>query len=283
MYIMINIDFLKYLIEYSKTENLTKASRILHISQSALTRAMQKLEEYIEVPIFERRRNKLTLNTTGKEFVKNAQLVIDAEKNLKEKTVAFYNQMTNISIGTVAPGPMIKYGNLLYSILPNKTIFSKIENQENLIENLLNGTYDFIFVSSPVENELLNCEYVFSESLYITIPKTHFLAGIKDGVHFSEIDGQSFLVSNNLGIWDQIVTKNLPKSKMFTQLKSNLEELINSSTIPNFSTNTTIPLCSRINRVNIPILDDDATVKFYIVYKKQNKQKLKNLLKMIID
>ncbi len=283
MYIMINIDFLKYLIEYSKTENLTKASRILHISQSALTRAMQKLEEYIEVPIFERRRNKLTLNTTGKEFVKNAQLVIDAEKNLKEKTVAFYNQMTNISIGTVAPGPMIKYGNLLYSILPNKTIFSKIENQENLIENLLNGTYDFIFVSSPVENELLNCEYVFSESLYITIPKTHFLAGIKDGVHFSEIDGQSFLVSNNLGIWDQIVTKNLPKSKMFTQLKSNLEELINSSTIPNFSTNTTIPLRSRINRVNIPILDDDATVKFYIVYKKQNKQKLKNLLKMIID
>lgn len=280
---MINIDFLKYLIEYSKTENLTKASRILHISQSALTRAMQKLEEYIEVPIFERRRNKLTLNTTGKEFVKNAQLVIDAEKNLKEKTVAFYNQMTNISIGTVAPGPMIKYGNLLYSILPNKTIFSKIENQENLIENLLNGTYDFIFVSSPVENELLNCEYVFSESLYITIPKTHFLAGIKDGVHFSEIDGQSFLVSNNLGIWDQIVTKNLPKSKMFTQLKSNLEELINSSTIPNFSTNTTIPLRSRINRVNIPILDDDATVKFYIVYKKQNKQKLKNLLKMIID
>lgn len=280
---MINIDFLKYLIEYSKTENLTKASRILHISQSALTRAMQKLEEYIEVPIFERRRNKLTLNTTGKEFVKNAQLVIDAEKNLKEKTVAFYNQMTNISIGTVAPGPMIKYGNLLYSILPNKTIFSKIENQENLIENLLNGTYDFIFVSSPVENEMLNCEYVFSESLYITIPKTHFLAGIKDGVHFSEIDGQSFLVSNNLGIWDQIVTKNLPKSKMFTQLKSNLEELINSSTIPNFSTNTTIPLRSRINRVNIPILDDDATVKFYIVYKKQNKQKLKNLLKMIID
>ena len=280
---MINIDFLKYLIEYSKTENLTKASRILHISQSALTRAMQKLEEYIEVPIFERRRNKLTLNTTGKEFVKNAQLVIDAEKNLKEKTVAFYNQMTNISIGTVAPGPMIKYGNLLYSIFPNKTIFSKIENQENLIENLLNGTYDFIFVSSPVENEMLNCEYVFSESLYITIPKTHFLAGIKDGVHFSEIDGQSFLVSNNLGIWDQIVTKNLPKSKMFTQLKSNLEELINSSTIPNFSTNTTIPLCSRINRVNIPILDDDATVKFYIVYKKQNKQKLKNLLKMIID
>ena len=70
---------------------------------------------------------------------------------------------------------------------------------------------------------------------------------------------------------------------MFTQLKSNLEELINSSTIPNFSTNTTIPLRSRINRVNIPILDDDATVKFYIVYKKQNKQKLKNLLKMIID
>ncbi len=63
---MINLDFSNYLIEYSKTENLTKASKTLHISQSALTRAMQKVEDYVGVPIFERSKNKLTLNDTGK-------------------------------------------------------------------------------------------------------------------------------------------------------------------------------------------------------------------------
>ena len=67
---MINLDFLSYLIEYSKTENLSKASRVLHISQSALTRAMQKVEDYLGVPIFERTKNRLSLNDTGKELIK---------------------------------------------------------------------------------------------------------------------------------------------------------------------------------------------------------------------
>ena len=263
------------------TENLTKASQVLHISQSALTRAMQKVEDYIGVPIFDRTKNKLMLNDTGKELVKNAQHVIDAEMTMKEKTISFYNQMTNISIGSVAPGPMIKYGNLLYSLFPNKTIFSKIEKAENLIENVINGVYDFIFLSYPIEHDFLTCEFVFSESLYITLPKTHFLSGMKDGIHFSEIDGQSFLVSNNLGIWDAIVAKNLPKSKMFPQSMDNLEELINSSTIPNFSTNTTLSMRTNNDRVSIPILDDEATVHFYLVYKTQNKQKFRNLLKLM--
>lgn len=82
---MINIDFLNYLIEYSKTENLTKASKVLHVSQSALTRAMQKVEDYVGVPIFTRTKNKLELNATGKELVKNAQLVVDAEKNMRQR------------------------------------------------------------------------------------------------------------------------------------------------------------------------------------------------------
>ena len=74
--------------------------------------------------------------------------------------------------------------------------------------------------------------------------------------------------------------ENLPKSKMFPQSMDNLEELINSSTIPNFSTNTTPSMLSNIDRVSIPILDKDATVNFYIAYKTQNRQKLKNLLKL---
>lgn len=81
---MINLDFLSYLIEYSKTENLSKASRTLHISQSALTRAMQKVEDYLGVPIFERTKNRLSLNDTGKELIKNARLVLEAERTMKE-------------------------------------------------------------------------------------------------------------------------------------------------------------------------------------------------------
>ena len=278
---MINIDFLEYLIVYAESENLSKASRTLHISQSALSRAMQKVEDYVGVPIFTRTKNKLSLNETGKELIKNAYLVIEAERLMKERTITFHNKSTNISIGAVAPGPMIKYGNLLYSIFPNKNIVSKIEDKNTLIEKLKNGIYDCIFTDCEVKDDDLISQFAYTENLYITIPKTHFLAGLKRGVTFSEIDGQSFLVSNNLGIWDEIIAKNLPKSKFFPQAMDNLYEIINASTIPNFSTNITIPLRTELERISLPILDRDATVNFYISYKKEGKNKLKKLIKMI--
>lgn len=278
---MINIDFLEYLIVYAESENLSKASRTLHISQSALSRAMQKVEDYVGVPIFTRTKNKLSLNETGKELIKNAYLVIEAERLMKERTITFHNKSTNISIGAVAPGPMIKYGNLLYSTFPNKNIVSKIEDKNTLIEKLKNGIYDCIFTDCEVKDDDLISQFAYIENLYITIPKAHFLAGLKRGVTFSEIDGQSFLVSNNLGIWDEIIAKNLPKSKFFPQAMDNLYEIINASTIPNFSTNITIPLRTELERISLPILDRDATVNFYISYKKEDKNKLKKLIKMI--
>lgn len=278
---MINIDFLEYLIVYAESENLSKASRTLHISQSALSRAMQKVEDYVGVPIFTRTKNKLSLNETGKELIKNAYLVIEAERLMKERTITFHNKSTNISIGAVAPGPMIKYGNLLYSTFPNKNIVSKIEDKNTLIEKLKNGIYDCIFTDCEVKDDDLISQFAYTENLYITIPKAHFLAGRKRGVTFSEIDGQSFLVSNNLGIWDEIIAKNLPKSKFFPQAMDNLYEIINTSTIPNFSTNITIPLRTELERISLPILDRDATVNFYISYKKEDKNKLKKLIKMI--
>ena len=186
---MINIDFLCYFIEYAKTESLTKASKALHISQSALTRAMQKVEEDIGVPIFEHSKNKLTLNPTGHELVKSVQDVLDSIDKMKEKATALYNKTTNISIGSVALGPMIKYGNLFYSIYPEKTIVSKIEQEDVLIEKLNQDIYDFIFLSHKIEDENLTYKFALKEELYISIPKTHFLANIKTGVHFSEIDG----------------------------------------------------------------------------------------------
>lgn len=250
----------------------------MHISQSALTLAMQKVEDYLGVPIFERTKNRLSLNDTGKELIKNARLVLEAERTMKERTIAYYELASSISIGTIAPGPMIKYGQLLFSIFPSKNIASKIDDEENLLEGLKNWKYDFIFVQNPYEDEQVESVFAFTEYLYMTIPKQHFLAGLKDGVHFSEMDGQSFLVAENLGIWDKIIEKYLPKSRFLPQTMENLNEIVNASTIPTFSTNVTYMQKTQNGRISIPILDESAKVNFYMAYNKRNKPKIKEFL-----
>jgi len=271
---MINIDFLQYLIEYSKTENLSKACKSLHLSQSALTRAMQKIENYLGISIFEHSKNKLSLNETGKELVKNAQAVIDAENLMVEKTIAFHNKSSQIVIGSVAPGPIIKYGNEFYEKYKNKTIITKIEDEESLVQKLKDGFYDFIFLSHKLEEDNFSCKFAFKEELYVSVPKEHFVAGLKNGVYFKNIDGQSFLVSNNLGIWEKIVEDYLPNSKFFPQSMENLNEIIKASTIPSFVTNITFINRLETDRVNIPILDENAKVDFYVVSKNKNKFKI---------
>mgnify|MGYP003571328633 CR=1 FL=1 len=275
---MLNIDFLEYLVEFAKTENLSRASEQLHISQSALTRAMQKVEDYVGVKIFNRTKNKLSLNDTGKELVKNAELVIQSENEMIEKTLAFYNSNFGINIGVVAPGPMIKYGNLLFSSFPNKSISSKIESEESLLRDLQNGIYDIVFTTKQIENDNTISKFAFTEELYVAVPKHHFVAGMNNGVYFKDIDGQSFLVANELGIWENIVKDNMPRSKFFSQDFENLGEIVNSSTIPSFATNITIPN-QETDRVFIPILNSEAKVDFYISYKKENKNKVKDFMK----
>lgn len=281
---MLNIDFLEYLVEFAKTENLSRASEQLHISQSALTRAMQKVEDYVGVKIFNRTKNKLSLNDTGKELVKNAEIVIQSENEMIEKTLAFYNSNYGISIGVVAPGPMIKYGNLLFSSFPNKSISSKIESEESLVRDLQNGIYDIVFTTKQIEDKYINkyiiSKFAFTEELYVAVPKHHFVAGMNDGVYFKDIDGQSFLVANKLGVWGNIVKDNMPRSKFFSQDFENLGEIINGSTIPSFATNITIPN-QETDRIFIPILNNVAKVDFYVSYKKENKNKVKDFIKYI--
>lgn len=108
-----------------------------------------------------------------------------------------------------------------------------------------------------------------------------FLSKKSEGVWFKELDGKSFLVAENLGIWDDVIAKFLPKSKFFPQVMDNLYEIINASTIPNFSTNVTLPLRSEIDRVSLPILDSEASVDFYLICQNANKSKLKKLLDFV--
>lgn len=156
-------------------------------------------------------------------LVDKSRLVLEAERTMKERTIAYYELASSISIGTIAPGPMIKYGQLFFSIFPSKNIASKIDEEENLLKGLKNWKYDFIFVQNPYEVEQVESVFAFTENLYMTIPKQHFLAGLKDGVHFSEMDGQSFLVAENLGIWDKIIEKYLPKSRFLPQTMEKFE------------------------------------------------------------
>jgi DNA-binding transcriptional LysR family regulator len=67
------MDFLQleYFRAVARLENMSQAAKELYISQSGLSRYITRLEEYIGVPLFERRKGCIILNTYGQLFLNN--------------------------------------------------------------------------------------------------------------------------------------------------------------------------------------------------------------------
>ncbi len=104
---MIEFEQLIHLIAFDEYKTLSRAAKELHISQPVLTRSMQKLEETLDLTLFERTKNRMYLNATGLLAVELAKRIISDTKSMKTQLREFNRKQHTISIGTCAPAPQI--------------------------------------------------------------------------------------------------------------------------------------------------------------------------------
>lgn len=62
---MLNLELLKELVMFKKYDTLSETARHLSITQPSITRGMKKLEGDLGVSLFNRQKNKISLNSTG--------------------------------------------------------------------------------------------------------------------------------------------------------------------------------------------------------------------------
>lgn len=269
---MIEIYQLEYLLATVKEGSLLKASESLHVSQPALSRAIQRLEDDLGIPLFDRNKNRLILNENGKQIIDYASNILEIKKQLEEKAKDIKEERSLLRIALVAPGPTYRYPSLFVPTSKSKVVTS-IENEEEIITKISNGLLDLGFINHNIEIAGITCQKLFDESLFLYLPKRHFLAGKTEGVYAKEADGQSFLLGENLGIWEDWTMRHLPNSKFYRQTPSDLADIVSASSIPAFVTNVTQVYRENTERIAIPILDQDATMPFYLIYKTSKKDK----------
>ncbi len=275
---MIDSSLLYYLVVFSETHSLLKASEILHLSQPSLSKAMKKLEDELDLTLFDRQANKMTLNENGLEILQYAKEIVNMNDSLIKRACSLKENELTISIGYTAPGVLFKFPELFSAGISKEKVITSIDEETTLLNGLKDNTFDLIFINNKIDNLNYVCKKVMSEHLFISIPKTHFLSGMKE-VKFSDIDGQSFLLFSFVGIWRQILDKNLHNSNFIENSKlENLKELNEYSSIPSFVTNVSKNNNLPSNRISIPIIDDDAYLDFYAVYKK-NRTDIAKILK----
>lgn len=273
---MIESYLLEYFLAFYEEGSLLKASEKLHVSQPSLTRAMQKLEASLDLKLFDRNVNKITLNENGKAIVDYAKDILALNNLLELKAKELKEKNSLIRISMSAPGVMYFYPYFFFSNYNRYK--NKICDKETCLKEVQEGLVDLTFINEKIESDNLICEKIFDEKLYVCFSKEHFLAN-KEYVTYKELDGQSFLLGNDLGIWDEIVRRRLPNSNFFTLEQKSLGELVKYSSIPSFQTNISMKLDTRESKVRVKIVDSETELPFYAIYR-PNKKKIFDLIKL---
>lgn len=276
---MLELEQLQHLIAFHEHKTLSNAAKELHISQPVLTRSMQKLEEELEISLFTRTKNKISLNETGLQAVEYAKRIIQDADNMKMQLKAFDRNLHTFSIGTCAPAPNIHLTQIASRIFTNKTISSEIKDIDILISGLKDQTYTIIIMPYDIEDDTIESIPFMEEQLYFSLPFSHPLAH-KKSISLKEMDGERMLLMSNIGFWHEMHKRTMPNTKFLIQQdRTVFYDLIELSTLPSFTSDYMMNLEGKpTNRKIIPISDKDAHATFYCWYLKENENKLKPFL-----
>lgn len=262
---MFELHQLEQLIAVAECKTLSAAAEKLHLSQPALSRSMQKLEAELQVPLFTRHKNKIELNENAKMAVDYARKILWQSRDMMEHFRAFDLSRRTIRVGSCAPMPMWDVLPVLSSLYPAMTISSEIKEEEALLQGLLDGTYQFVFLPYEITESGIQCKKYMEEHLFFSLPPGHALSGRKV-LHLRDLNGETMLLYSDIGFWKKALEKEMPETHFLVQTEfSTFHELVKASVLPSFITNLAIKKEEETsNRINIPIDDPEASATFYL-------------------
>ena len=261
---MIELEQLQQLIAVSEYGTISSAADAMHLSQPALTRSLQRLEAELGVSLFHRKRNRVALNDVGELALARARGVLDSVSEMGEELRIYETRLSTLTIGSCGPAPMWDLAAELGERFPEKTIATELGETDALIEGLERGRYRLILTELPVERPEILCRKYNEERLCVALPPEHPLSG-RASIRLAELGEESVLSYKDFGVWQRLVDKN-PKLHYLVQSdRSTLAELVRASSIPCFSSNLTVfRFRDTVNRVRIPLSDEEAAVTFYL-------------------
>jgi LysR family hydrogen peroxide-inducible transcriptional activator len=177
----LSLHALEQFVALARTKNFTRAAEELHLSQPALSRAIQKLEDQLGQPLFERKPREVLLTDLGELLQERAreilQLVEDTFSELAE--AGRRGRIRLGAIPTIAPYFLPGVLSRFAELHPEVTVSVLEDTTEVLIKRCSLGEIDLAIVALPILARQLQLEPLFDEELLLVLPVGHPLARVK--------------------------------------------------------------------------------------------------------
>ena len=171
---------LKYIVAVAREKHFGKAAEACFVSQPTLSVAVKKLEEELELKLFERSAGEVTVTPLGDEIIRQAQSVLEQAAEIKEIAKRGKSPLSGpLKLGVIYTiGPYL-LPDLVRQII-ERTPQMPLMLQENftvrLLEMLRTGEIDCAILAEPFPDTGLATAPLYDEPFMAAVPSSHPLA-----------------------------------------------------------------------------------------------------------
>jgi LysR family transcriptional regulator, hydrogen peroxide-inducible genes activator len=171
---------LKYIVAVARERHFGKAADACFVSQPTLSVAVKKLEEELDVKLFERSANEITVTALGEEIVRQAQSVLEQAANIKDIAKRGKDPLAGaLKLGviyTIAPYLLPDLVRQVITHLPQMPLILQENFTVKLLEMLRTGEIDCAILAEPFPDAGLAVAPLYDEPFFAAVPSQHPLA-----------------------------------------------------------------------------------------------------------
>ncbi|WP_256761810.1 LysR family transcriptional regulator [Cohnella sp. WQ 127256] len=184
---------LQYFLAVARLEHVTEAARSLHVTQSSLSKTIQRLEEDLGVPLFDRTGRKLRLNEFGSRFLRRAERALfELEQGKQEISDLSSPEQGTLELAVTTASTLPNILREFRKKRPDIQFHVQMLTMKEMVTLLHRGEVDYCLSSPPIQGDDIECEIVFNDPILVAVPKDHRLAN-RSSVSLAELRDEWFV------------------------------------------------------------------------------------------
>jgi LysR family hydrogen peroxide-inducible transcriptional activator len=193
-----NLRDLRYLVALADHLHFGRAAEACFVSQPTLSTQIRKLEDELEVELFERSPRHIMLTDVGARVVERARVVLRETDQIREIARRTQDpESGSLRLGlfpTLGPYLLPHIVQRIRARFPRMELLLVEEKTEDVLRGLREGSLDAGILALPVHDDQLHVEPLFEEPFVLAVPSSHPLAGSAEAVATEVMEGESVLL-----------------------------------------------------------------------------------------
>lgn len=270
---------LRYFLAVANCGQIATAAASLHVSQSAISMSISRLEKELGVKLFERGHRSIRLSKIGKRFVELISPAM-AELDFAQRQIIAMERTEPdvIAMSVETPDFAIGFERIFYQCHPNIRFRQSLDNTEQTRQKLMCNMIDFTLTFEPFQSPEICSLHIMTEPALVQLSSAHplysaealWLSQLKDTpfVSFSAefsfrrwTDGMCYLA----GFCPEVCFEVCDTQSLMSFVQSNnAAAFIGKSTWESNNISSSNPTINDFSIRAIPLLDSCCTRSIYL-------------------